>query len=179
LTVTFSQQKVTIAVGEWAPHISEELVHLGVVARIMTEAFESQGYQVEYGFFPWKRSMEYVKSGEWDASGAWSRTEDREPFFYFSDPILEVKTVIFHLKSTNVNWNSIEDLKNLKIGATIGYNYGAEFEKAEQDGILNVQRASSDETNLRKLMGGIVIEISNNISTEVITSIINSIREIR
>ncbi len=163
------QETIRIAVGEWSPYISEDLEHFGVVCRIITEAFSSQGYNVEYGFFPWKRSYEYVKTGEWDASGAWAFSKEREPYFLFSDPILEVKQVLFHLKTTQINWNSIEDLANLKIGATIEYDYGELFETAEKEGIITVRRNVSDESNFRLLLrGGIHTFACNSITGKAI-----------
>ncbi len=163
------QETIRIAVGEWSPYISEDLEHFGVVCRIMTEAFSSQGYKVEYGFFPWKRSLEYVKTGEWDATGAWAFSEDREPYFLFSDPILEVTQVLFHLKSTHLDWDSIEDLADLKIGATIGYDYGELFETAEKEGIITVRRNVSDESSFRLLLrGGIHAFACNSITGKAI-----------
>jgi polar amino acid transport system substrate-binding protein len=48
----------------------------------------------------------------------------------------------------------MKDLKGLHIGATIDYNYGEAFAKAEADGTLTVERVASDEQNFRKLLAG-------------------------
>jgi len=45
--------------------------------------------------------------------------------------------------------------------------------------LVKIKKPINPEQKMILSYGGIVIEISNNISTEVITSIINSIREIR
>ena len=49
-------EKITLANGEWAPYLSENLKHYGYISRIVKEAFEEEGYEVEYVFLPWKRS---------------------------------------------------------------------------------------------------------------------------
>ena len=53
--------RVVIANGEWNPYFSENLRYYGVVSRIVKEAFESEGIEVEYVFRPWKRGMEDAK----------------------------------------------------------------------------------------------------------------------
>lgn len=160
-----AQQTVKVAIGEWRPYTSENLKHYGVVSRIITEAFATQDINVEYGFFPWARALEYTKTGQWNATGVWSYSEEREAFFHYSAPVLEVRTVLFHLKSIEINWEKMEDLKNLTIGATISYNYGDLFENAEKAGILTVERVANDELNFRKLMAGHIDAYVSNETT--------------
>ena len=148
-------ETVKITIGEWRPYFSKDLKHYGLVAKIITEAFLQEGVTVKYGFFPWKRSIELAKHGKrWDGSGIWSKTKDRAPFFLFSEPVMVKQVVFFHLKTTELNWSKLSDLKGFKIGGTIGYKYHHPFEKAEKDGILNVERVHSDEMNFKKLLKG-------------------------
>lgn len=62
--------------------------------------------------------------------------------------------VFFHSKGSRFDWRNFEDLKGLKVGATEGYNYGKRFNEAEAAGIINVEIAPDDKTNLKKLLGG-------------------------
>lgn len=140
--------------GEWPPYLSKDLKYYGVASRIVTEAFAQEGVRVEYGFFPWKRALYLAEKGEWDGSAVWLRSPEREKLFYLSDPVIKSSYVFFHLKSFYFGWKKIDDLKGLRIGATIGYDYGEEFEKAEKDGVINVVRVPSDEQNLMKLLHG-------------------------
>ena len=39
--------------------------------------------------------------------------------------------VFFHLKNTEFDWDGYEDLKSLRVGGSIGYDYGKEFKEAE------------------------------------------------
>lgn len=143
-----------ISTGEWDPYMSENLKHYGVTNRIITEAFALMNVKVEYGFFPWARAMEFIHSGEWDASSAWFYTTERAQNFLYSDPVIENKQVFFHLKRFDFDWKTFADLKGIPIGATIGYTYGEEFDLAEKQGQLLVERIPTDELNFRKLVLG-------------------------
>lgn len=153
--VTFGQDTVKIASGEWAPFVSKNLKFDGVVSRIIKEAFELEGYDVQFGYFPWKRSYQFTIDNEWHATPCWARNPEREGLFLFSKaPIAISQPVFFHLKDTNFDWEKIEDLGDYTIGGTIGYNYSDEFKQALEDGIIKVERANSDDMNVKKLLGG-------------------------
>lgn len=150
---SFSKDIVRLTVGEWPPFVSKDLKYKGLVSRIVTEAFALENISVEYGFFPWKRSLELARLGEeWDGSAVWTVDEKRKQFFITSDPVIMRKIVFFHLKSAQFDWNDIEDLKNISIGATIGYHYGEKFQRAEKEGVISVQRIPTDELNFTKLL---------------------------
>lgn len=151
-TGSFAGESIRLASGEWPPFFSEELKHYGVISRIVTEAFALEGIKVEYVFLPWARSLKMTKNGEWDGTPGWMPTPEREKDFYISDIILEDKLVFFHLKSYSFDWKTMDDLKEIDIGATIGYFYSKEFEKAEKGGGLLIERIPTDEHNFRKLL---------------------------
>lgn len=145
-------EKIRITNGEWPPYLSESLKYYGIASRIITEAFALEGITVEYGFFPWKRSLIMAEIGEWDGSAVWLRSPEREAAFFLSDPVIDSCYVFFHLKSFAFDWETVEDLKKIKIGGTLGYNYGEAFEKAEKEGEIMVERVPRDEQNLMKLL---------------------------
>ena len=148
-----SAQSIRITNGEWPPYMSENLKYYGVTSRIVTEAFALEGIKVEYGFFPWKRSFILAQEGKWDGSAVWSKTKEREMDFYFTLPVIHDTTVFFHRKDYPFDWADYEDLKGLKIGATLEYNYGEQFHDALKKGKITVELVSSDKTNFKKLMG--------------------------
>ena len=143
---------VRITNGEWPPYLSEHLPFNGVASRIVTEAFALEGVKVEYGFFPWKRSLALAETGEWDGSAVWFRSPEREELFYISDPVILSSYVFFHLKNYLFDWRTVDDLREIRIGATLGYNYGEPFEAAEKKGKITVDRCASDELNFEKLL---------------------------
>jgi len=145
---------VRLTNGEFAPYLSENLPHYGLASRIVSEAFAVKGITVEYGFFPWARSLDLAREGEWDGSVVWHKTPEREVDFYFSDSVVENRDVFFHLKSYTFDWQAMKDLAGLRIGGTIDYNYGETFMQAEQAKQISVERIASDKLNFQKLLGG-------------------------
>jgi polar amino acid transport system substrate-binding protein len=148
------ENSIRLASGEWPPYLSESLPNQGFAAQIVTEAFALEGITVEYGYFPWARSFDISKRGDWDGTLIWSPTPERLVDFYASDTVITSEDVFFHLKNVPFDYNEMADLAGLQIGATLEYDYGPEFQQAEADGLLQVERTSSDELNFRKLLAG-------------------------
>jgi polar amino acid transport system substrate-binding protein len=119
-TLIQAEESVRITSGEWPPFLSEQLEHYGVGARIVTEAFKAANYNIEYGFFPWSKSIELARAGIWQGSAIWTFNKERANFFYFSDPLFESDEGFFHLKSKKFDWSKWKDLKPYKIGGTGG-----------------------------------------------------------
>jgi len=149
-------ETIRLTSGEWPPFTSEySLKHNGLMSRIVTEAFAMQGILVEYGYFPWKRSLRLAREGKWDGSVGWAiERPDLAEDFYLSHPINSVPKALFSLKKASVLWDSMEDLRGKKIGVTDGYFYGDMFEQAKQSGVFYVQSVIRDEHNVSKLLGG-------------------------
>jgi len=148
-----SAENLKLTNGEWPPFLSKDLKHYGVASHIVSEAFKNAGDEVKYGFFPWKRAFSSAQDGDnWIGSVIWSRSEERETNFLYSDPVIISKQVFFHRKGFDFDWNSYDDLGKYKIGAAIGYFYGDEIENAEKDGKLRLSRISKEENNFKKLM---------------------------
>ncbi|MEN8199822.1 MAG: transporter substrate-binding domain-containing protein [Thermodesulfobacteriota bacterium] len=151
---THAIETIRITNGEWPPYMSKELKHYGFFSHIITEAFALQGVKVEWGFFPWKRSYIYAESGEWDATAGWSHFPHREKHFHFSDTIVDSKWVFFHLKSYPFDWSTYRDLREIKVGGTMQYAYKGALQKAEEEGVIEIERVPQDEQNLKKLLSG-------------------------
>ena len=145
-------QTITLSSGEWQPYISQQAKQQGVVSHIVREAFAAEGVSVNYVFRPWKRALEEARAGEVAGSIIWgpgTNERERARDFYFSDTVIEGRSVFFHLKSTPFNWATYEDLVTVKIGGTAGYLY-----RFERDPRIQIDRAASDELSFRKLLAG-------------------------
>ena len=149
-----AQDRIRITNGEWPPFLSKALPHFGAVSQIIAEAFALEGVAVEYGFFPWKRAYKLAESGEWDATAVWVNSDERAQAFLFSESVLTSQNVFFYLKDFPIDWEKLEDLADITIGASIGYYYGEDFEQAEKEGRIKVERSFDDEMNLRMLQKG-------------------------
>jgi len=154
-TTNLFAETIRITNGEWEPYLSNYSYQYGLNSHLVTEAFELEGITVEWGFFPWQRAFQNVKDGsDWRASCCWWPSEDTKQEFLISDAIVKTSFVFFHLKSYEFDWSSIEELKGIKIGGTSNYNYGAEFMKALATKQLNIEFATKDEFNYKKLLAG-------------------------
>ena len=155
-SASISAETFRVATGEWVPYVSESYKHNGAIGHIIEKIFESEGVKVEFGYFPWARGYQMVKDSVWDTTMPYYCSPEREKLFYCSDPIAAGQQVFFHLVKKPFDWASMSDIKGLKVGTTLGYFYGAAFEKAEKDKQFIVRRIASDETNFQLLMRGVL-----------------------
>jgi polar amino acid transport system substrate-binding protein len=146
---------ITIATLEYAPWTGKNLKSNGFVNHVITEAFQRKGDTVKFKYLPWKRGVTETKNGQYSALSYVYWSKDREKEFYLSEPISVEKIVFFHLKSNPIkNWQTLDDLKNYKFGATRGYTYTKEFWKAAESKRLRVDVTNSDIQNFKKLLAG-------------------------
>ena len=52
-----TRDTIRLTNGDWQPFMSKNGPHHGIASHVVTEAFALVGVEVEYGFFPWKRSI--------------------------------------------------------------------------------------------------------------------------
>lgn len=147
-----SADTIRLANGDWAPYMAENLKNRGVISHVVEEAFALEGIRVEYTFLPWKRGFEEAKEGRLDGSIIWSYTEERAQDFDYSDPVIDLKTVLFIKNDSPLEWNTSDDLARFSIGGVIGYSYG--LEELEKAGKVNITRIASPENNFKKLASG-------------------------
>lgn len=152
IPVLVRAETVHLANGEWAPYMSQTLKNAGVMSRIVEEAFARQGIQVEYSFSPWKRAFEDAKNGRADGTLIWGRTEERAGMFLFSDPVIELKTMLFYAKDKGFDWSDTASLSDKRLGGVIGYSYGVDAE--ERAGLIKIERIAVPEANYVKLLQG-------------------------
>jgi polar amino acid transport system substrate-binding protein len=142
---------VIITTGEYAPWTSEAVNQSGYVNHIIKEAFAKEGYDVVFKYYPWKRAYNMAKTGEVDATSFWFADKKHKNDFLASATVMTERTVFFHIKTTDFRWEKLEDLKELQIGATLGYTYTKEFWDLKEKKKLHIQAVPDDITNFKKL----------------------------
>ncbi len=147
----FAQETIRLGMNEFPPYISKDLPGYGFLPQIISESFALAGIKVEYVFVPWKRAIVTAEKGGLDGTLAWFRTPEREQVFYISAPLVDDSQSFFHLKEFPFEWKTIENLKGITIGATLGYDYGEVFAAAEKTKQIKVNRVSTDLQNFKKL----------------------------
>jgi len=131
--------EIRFAAGEWAPFISKDLPGFGPHAKRVSLIFEEAGFKATYKFFPWNRSYNLVKNGQYVATFSWFRTPERETEMLFpKNPITITSNVLFFKKERfpdGLVFKSYEDLaqKGLKIVGVTSYWYEAGLKKAGAD----------------------------------------------
>ncbi len=151
IACAWSQELIRLASGEWPPYQSQQLPRHGIASQIIAESFALEEVKVTFGYFPWKRSYHLAQHGVWDGTFLWFDLPERRDTFYISDAVVTVSYVFFHLKGYPFEWQSIDDLKGIRIGGVLAYDYGKPFQEAEQSGAIQVIRKSSDHENLVRL----------------------------
>ncbi|RDH42724.1 substrate-binding periplasmic protein [Zooshikella ganghwensis] len=151
-----AEEEISIAIGEWHPFIGKDLPHYGIVTHILTTIFTAQNISVRYGFFPWKRSYKYVKSGKWHASAIWGKTKERLKDCYFSDIVYTGELVLFHLRETPIIWQGdpekLYQLKGLHIGIPMESAKAKLLVKAEQAKLINFITGTDKVSTFRMLV---------------------------
>jgi len=152
VTTAEDNNHLTITVGDWPPYFDRDGFGEGMVARLVRDIFQEEGYRVTFRFLPWKRAYYEAARGRHDATAVWMHEPDREKDFLYSEPVLRERFVLFHRKNEPVQWDALSDLEDLRLGGSSGYSYGPEFDELVDDGTLDVQWVSSPELNFRRLL---------------------------
>lgn len=141
---------VTLANGDWAPYQAEGLDGYGPASMVVEEAFATQGWTVEFEFLPWARGLSDTRVGRYEGTFLYSFNEERGEDFHFSDPVIELETVVFYHNDSPIQWEDEEDLKGLVLGTVVAYDYGFVTESAGYD----LDRVPDPEANYQKLAAG-------------------------
>ncbi|MCG8617092.1 MAG: transporter substrate-binding domain-containing protein [Desulfobacterales bacterium] len=130
-----AMEKVTFAVGEWAPFLSQSLKENGPVCRIITAACKEAGYEAEFQFMKWNRAINLVMKGKMAGTFPWSHTEEREQkgCLFPETPIFQNVEVVWFKKDKFPNGLEVKnfsDLKPYSMVGLLGYWYEKEANSA-------------------------------------------------
>ena len=150
------QKSVTVGTAHFPPFriVGAKGEVGGVDAEIVKAAFRNLGYRVDMVAYPWSRTYKLGKSGRLPIIFSFTKSAEREKFFYFSDPINSVKDVFFVNRKRGIKWKKLADLKGMTVGVSQGYAYDPEFMKLIDDGVIKADYAAGanpELIHLRKL----------------------------
>lgn len=146
-----SAEKVLLTSGEWPPFYSQSLPHGGVANRVIVESFELVGIEVEFSFEPWMRALESAQHGPAVGSAGWLKTPEREKAFIYSDPVFYSERVFFRRWDTRFDWQTLEDVKDMRIAVTLGSAEEFPLQEVLATGAGKVDIAQSYASGMRKL----------------------------
>ncbi|OEU65332.1 MAG: hypothetical protein BA863_09610 [Desulfovibrio sp. S3730MH75] len=120
----------------------------GILIDIVTMAFEQAGIPLELR--PFARAVIEVESGSLDGLFNFYKTEKRLLHFDYSAPIIKNPLVLWVCKESSFRkFESLDDLKDLKVGLMRGYTYGMAFNHHEH---IAREFADSHKSNFSKLL---------------------------
>ena len=146
-----AEQVVRVGTGDWRPYIDQGRDDAGALGRLVEAVFAEAGYRVEFFFYPWDRNVLMLQQGDLDAIMPYSCSPVRLDYAVCSEPLVSGEIVLFHRKERAFDWKSLKDLQGLRIATTLGYSYGPQFDRAVQEGRLQVEQNSKEETSFRLL----------------------------
>lgn len=127
-----SANRLILATDDGPPHMIKE-TNGGIDIDIVKQVLNQIGYDIDIIYVPLERAKLMVSENKADVFiPTFFQSDDKN--IYLSDPVISYKPMVFSLKSNNISYKSISDLKNLSIvtfqGAS-GY-FGKEFAKLSQ-----------------------------------------------
>jgi ABC-type amino acid transport substrate-binding protein len=109
----------------------------GIVVDISKHCLNQMQVPYEVQLLPWKRAYTMAERSEGGVIGL-SISEERLTLFDFSEPIFTEHIVLVVQKGREFPYQSITDLKDKLIGATIGTSYGTAYDEAVANGTLTI-----------------------------------------
>ena len=134
----FSQQtavseEMTFVFSEFRPYEYTEKgnakgINIDLIKKVCTE----MGIIPVFKELPWKRALDYAKSGKADAVFSLFRTGEREKIYMFPEQSLNtVKMALYKGRKNNLQITKLDDLNGLNVGVYRGSSYGPLFDRAE------------------------------------------------
>ncbi|OIQ50659.1 Bacterial extracellular solute-binding protein, family 3 [Pseudodesulfovibrio hydrargyri] len=145
---------VLLTSGEWPPFYSASLPGGGFANRVIRESFALEGIAADFTFLPWRRALETADHGPAAGSAGWMPMAVREKRFLFSDPVFSSTRVFFHLRDVPFDWRRLEDVRDLRVGITLGSAEEFPFKDAMAGGRGKLDVASSYEAGMKMLIAG-------------------------
>lgn len=95
----------------------------GASVEFVRELFSRMGYKTTMNFLPFKRGKKMTAEGIYAGLFTIVKSPERLKHYYYPNPITVNKNVFFKRKEDGLRWNTMEDLKNYRLGLTDGYSY--------------------------------------------------------
>lgn len=109
----------------------------GIVVEITRHCLDEMQLPYEIRLLPWMRAYTQAERGGGGVIGL-SRSQEREALFDFSEPIFTEQIVLLVKQGREFPYQSIEDLRDRLVGASIGASYGTAFDQAVAGGSLTI-----------------------------------------
>jgi len=144
-----ARDKIILSVDNYPPYIDARKNNKGKLAKVVTDIFKMQGYDVKYQFMSWPETEMAITEGS-SFSFMWYKTEQRTENWIFSEPITSLNTSFLYHKDSKLKFERLDQLRRYKVGITEGYSYGKYFDDYKSQ--LNLIKSISDYEGIKKLL---------------------------
>ena len=130
INVTWADDPLVIVTDPWPPYAYiENDKKIGIDIDIARAVLAKMGMKVRIDMLPWKRSLALVRDLQADAILSAALTVERQEFLYFpTEPVSTGDTVFFQHNPRNIIVKDLGDLKGLRAGALLGYEFCDELD---------------------------------------------------
>ncbi|MEX0604672.1 substrate-binding periplasmic protein [Marinobacter sp.] len=141
-----------IVTSEYPPfEYSEGGRIVGSDTHVIRQVVEAMGYEPRIELLPWIRAEAKARRGEASMVYSLTYSDARAAFYHFTDPINQVQDMFFARQESDIAWQTLSDLDDLKIGVSASYSYAPEFMEWIEHHPDNVTRVSHEQPELTSL----------------------------
>ena len=149
------RRTVRLTTLEWPPYTTQAMVHDGESSAVVRSALAAVGYRLEVEFFPWKRAVALTRMrSNFDGYFPEYRSDATAQRCLLSDTIGSGAVGFAQLRARPVQWTTLDDLVQYRIGVVQDYVNSDEFDLRIAQRKQSVDLARDDTQNLRKLAAG-------------------------
>ncbi|EGB14809.1 hypothetical protein DND132_1602 [Pseudodesulfovibrio mercurii] len=114
------------------------------IARVLA----AMGYEPRFTVLPFKRCLAGMREGSLALMLPCVSTDERRVYMRFSEPVDYMHTVLWKRGTAPADcWQTLDDLKGLRIGTIQGYYYGPKWQEALAAGTFVVESAMGRDPN--------------------------------
>lgn len=140
--------------NDFAPFTGEDLPQGGMLTELVLRSFKAMGLNYDVRFVPWKRGYDGVVTGKFLGSFPYVRTPEREQDVLFSDPLLEVRQLVYLSTQSSMEFQSPDDFKARAVCAPVGYALPPELHAMVQGGELTRESPADLTACVRMVASG-------------------------
>lgn len=152
--------RAVVIVGHWPPweFVDETTGRISGPAVELTRAiFQRMNVETDFRVVPWQRALPWINEGSADLIPMITRSEDRDPYMLFSDPLYQDRLVLVTRAGPDAKANCAWKRKGLRgktIGLTREYDYTPRWARRMKDRRFKVALANTDLAHLKQAATG-------------------------
>jgi len=159
LTLSSAAQNINIYCEEQNQSLGPDGKFTGLDIEIVSEIQKRVGNTDQIQLVPWTRGLKYLDVEPNTMLFSMARTKERSEFYQWIGPISDTAYGFYAKADSPIVINSLDDAKKV---ASIGvYRNDIRDQFLTKQGFTNLDRASNNFSNLKKLMAGRVVVIAS------------------